>query len=135
MTGINAFISKAPAGKYYFKAETVSNAVALVKSLMAKYGIDIEHVLRHYDVTGKNCPAPFVEDEGAWRAFKAGLKIGEETEMPKTTVVYTLPDGQKLTDHDCVNLDGSIKGSVRLILEALGYKVTWHSGNIIVSKA
>ena len=49
-------------GKYAFKPETVKLAVKFVKELMAKYNIDIDHVVRHYDVTGKNCPAPFVEN-------------------------------------------------------------------------
>lgn len=26
-------------------------------------------ILRHYDITGKICPAPFVEDSNAWRIF------------------------------------------------------------------
>jgi len=26
-------------------------------------------ILRHYDITGKNCPAPFVKDSSAWEMF------------------------------------------------------------------
>lgn len=26
-------------------------------------------LLRHYDITGKNCPAPFVKDSNAWETF------------------------------------------------------------------
>lgn len=26
-------------------------------------------LLRHYDITGKNCPAPFVKDHDAWESF------------------------------------------------------------------
>ena len=36
---------------------------------MSKYSIPIENVIRHYDVTGKNCPQPYV-DEGEWKKFK-----------------------------------------------------------------
>lgn len=43
---------------------------------MKKYGIDTNHVLRHYDVTGKNCPEPFVEDVTKWQNFKNKLKGG-----------------------------------------------------------
>ena len=57
-----------------------ANAAALVRELMARYGIPEDHVLRHYDVTGKNCPAPWVEDEAEWAAFKA-LLTKEDTEM------------------------------------------------------
>lgn len=66
-------------GKYAFKPETVKLAVKFVKELMAKYNIDINHVVRHYDVTGKNCPAPFVENETQWKQFKQML-IGKEEE-------------------------------------------------------
>ena len=55
---------------YYFKDETVNNATELVKELMAKYNIPIENVIRHYDVTGKVCPEPFVRDSKAWQDFK-----------------------------------------------------------------
>jgi N-acetylmuramoyl-L-alanine amidase CwlA len=67
-------------GKYEFKPETVKLAVKLVKELMAKYNIDINHVVRHYDVTGKNCPAPFVENETQWNKFKQMLTSKEEEE-------------------------------------------------------
>ncbi len=67
-------------GKYYFKDETVDNAVLLVKILMTKYHIPVANILRHYDVTGKNCPAPFVEDKSAWENFKEGL-TKEDTNM------------------------------------------------------
>ena len=57
---------------YYFKPETVSNTVALVRYLMNKYNIPIENVIRHYDVTGKSCPRPYCVDS-EWEAFKARL--------------------------------------------------------------
>lgn len=67
-------------GKYEFKPETVKLAAKLVKELMAKYNIDIDHVVRHYDVTGKNCPAPFVYSEDQWKQFKQMLISKEEEE-------------------------------------------------------
>ena len=74
--GVELCSRKSGGGKYYFKAETEDRAAELVKSLMKKYGIDTNHVLRHYDVTGKNCPAPFVEDITKWQNFKNNLKGG-----------------------------------------------------------
>lgn len=65
------------AGNYYIKAETVANAVRLAKHLMAKYSIPVGRILRHYDITGKRCPAPWVNDEMQWRAFLGALE-GEE---------------------------------------------------------
>lgn len=48
-----------------FTEEQVATLAALVQDLMARYGIPAENVIRHYDVTGKECPAPYV-DQGKW---------------------------------------------------------------------
>lgn len=70
-------------GKYTIPPQTVDRAVELVKYLMAKYGIDVDHVVRHYDVTGKLCPEPWVRDESLWRKFKARLTAPVEPEPKK----------------------------------------------------
>lgn len=44
-------------GTVYPSAKTIENAVALTKSLMQKYAIPLENVIRHYDVSHKICPA------------------------------------------------------------------------------
>ena len=41
---------------WIFEDKTTESALSLVKWLMKQYGIDSAHVIRHYDVTGKNCP-------------------------------------------------------------------------------
>lgn len=56
------------------------NTVKLVCSLMDKYGIDVNHVLRHYDVTGKNCPSPWVLVPADWMEFKKMLEVDEVTQ-------------------------------------------------------
>ena len=71
--GIELCSRKDADGKYYFKDETIQNAVKLTKELMAKYNIFVGNVIRHYDVTGKICPAPMVNDEILWNTFKAML--------------------------------------------------------------
>lgn len=60
-------------GKLDISEKTIENTIQLVKELMAKYNIPVENVIRHYDVTNKNCPAPFVENESRWIDFKARL--------------------------------------------------------------
>lgn len=65
---------------YYFKDETVTNAVWLVKELMKKYNIPLSNVIRHYDVTGKVCPEPYVRDIKAWQNFKNRLEDDNMTE-------------------------------------------------------
>ena len=71
--GIEMCSRKRADGSYYILPETVANAAALAKDIMQRYGIDTEHVLRHYDVTGKRCPMPWVDDPAQWTAFLAML--------------------------------------------------------------
>lgn len=70
--GVEMCSKKDANGVYYIPAATVQTAQKLVRQLMQKYGVGLDGVIRHYDVTGKKCPAPMV-DESKWQAFKAGL--------------------------------------------------------------
>ena len=51
-----------------------------VRQKMAEYGIDVDHVLTHYLVTGKRCPAPWVDNPSEWETFKAMLE-GDDGEV------------------------------------------------------
>ena len=56
----------------------VANAEWLVKKLMAEYNIPADHVVRHYDVTGKLCPGIVgwnldSGSEAKWQAFKQAI--------------------------------------------------------------
>lgn len=74
-----------------FSATEVEKLGWLVKRLMAKYGIGASGVIRHYDVTGKLCPAPYVA-ASKWAALKARITggatapSGGETSAPSGTV-------------------------------------------------
>ena len=46
---------------------TINNALVLTKELMKKYNIPVNNVIRHYDVTGKSCPAYWVNDS-TWKS-------------------------------------------------------------------
>lgn len=63
---------------YYFDDRTVKNAAELTAYLQKKYGIPDSNIVRHYDVTRKVCPAPFVYDTAAWQDFLRMVKGGEE---------------------------------------------------------
>ena len=67
--GIEMCCYKNSKGKLDVSEEVINKTVELVRELMTKYNIPIENVLRHYDVTGKNCPAPFVKDGQRWVDF------------------------------------------------------------------
>ena len=75
--GIEMCCRKDVSGKWYFEDATVRNTVKLTKYLMKKYNIPSERVIRHYDVTGKICPEPYVRNEQMWNAFKDMLKEGK----------------------------------------------------------
>ena len=50
---------------------------------MDKYNIPSSNVIRHYDVTGKTCPEPFVRDENLWKNFKSQLEDNAMTREEK----------------------------------------------------
>lgn len=62
---------------WYFEDATVAAAIRLTRELMNKYHVPADHVIRHYDVTGKICPNPYVYNTTAhtWGAFKAALEV------------------------------------------------------------
>ncbi|MBW3113476.1 N-acetylmuramoyl-L-alanine amidase [Bacillus sp. MCCB 382] len=55
-----------------FHPDTVERTRQVVKMLQAKFPqlADTQNrIVRHYDITGKICPKPFVENQAAWKAF------------------------------------------------------------------
>lgn len=56
------------------RVKSIELAAELVLVLMAKYNIPADRVIRHYDVTHKNCPAPMVEEPARWADFKKKLE-------------------------------------------------------------
>lgn len=60
-------------GKLDISENVINRTIQLTRELMAKYNIPVQNVIRHYDVTGKNCPAPMVENPARWNAFKSQL--------------------------------------------------------------
>ena len=74
-------------GEWYFDDITVQKTIELTKELMAKYNIPIENVIRHYDVTHKVCPAPFVNNTTAWNNFKEKLVKTKELETVNDIVL------------------------------------------------
>lgn len=87
-------------GVYDFTEATIKNAADLVKLLMKKYNVPIERVIRHYDVTGKVCPKPFVDDEKAWKEFKERLVNNMEKRYNKISElpIWAKPTIQKLVN-------------------------------------
>ncbi len=97
-------------GVYDFTETTMKNAADLVKLLMKKYTVPVERVIRHYDVTGKVCPKPFVDDEKAWKEFKERLVDNMEKRYNK---ISELPQWAKPTIQKLVN-EGKIADGNKL---------------------
>lgn len=78
---------------WYFDAQAIANLSELVRSLQKLHGIDNDHIIRHYDVTSKLCPRPWVGDDinthygksgnQLWKDFKSSLE--EKVEVKKIT--------------------------------------------------
>ena len=52
-----------------FNQTTYDALVRLVQWLVDTYHLDRDQILRHYDVTGKECPRYYVQHPEAWEAF------------------------------------------------------------------
>jgi hypothetical protein len=53
-----------------FTQETYDSLVRLLHTLCSLYRLDAEDIIRHYDVTGKECPLFYVKNEDAWAQLK-----------------------------------------------------------------
>ncbi len=71
-----------------FNGNTYDSCVQLTAWLCTRFDLDPDtDVIRHYDITGKDCPKYYVDHEDAWDAFKKdvasyikahGTKVSEE---------------------------------------------------------
>lgn len=85
--------SKADTSKdWYFEDATVASTIELTKYLMKLYNIPVDHVILHYNVTGKICPNPYVYNhtQHTWEAFKEALS---EVEVKKSSGWVQVTDG------------------------------------------
>ena len=57
-----------------FNQKTYRSLVQLTAWLCGKYQLTAENIIRHYDITGKNCPKYYVEHEKEWEKFKLDVE-------------------------------------------------------------
>lgn len=96
--GVELCSDKDKDGFYYFTEKTVENAVTLVRELMKKHDVSPENVIRHHDVTGKNCPAPFVgAGQDQWLIFKEEISVKKYDKLEEIPA-WAQPTIQKLMD-------------------------------------
>lgn len=76
-------------GVYVIPEETMKRAAKLTRELMAKYHVPVSRVCRHYDVTHKDCPEPWVRNPQLWQKFKTMLteEVEDMTEQQTRNIV------------------------------------------------
>lgn len=121
--GIELCSDKDARGQYILTPQTIKNGVELGKELMEKYNIPISNVYRHFDVTGKICPEPFVRDSALWQRFKTMLTTGAGLPLIINGNFRTV-DGVIVSGISYIKIDGD-KIPLRTLGEALGFKVGW----------
>jgi len=78
-------------GVVYPSEKTIQNALELTRHLMQKYNIPANHIIRHFDVTGKKCPAYWVDD-ARWKSeFWNKIQEGED-DMTKEEVIKIIEE-------------------------------------------
>ncbi len=101
-----------------FAHDTLTNAVLLVRKLMKKYNIQITNVVRHFDCTGKYCPAYWmgsVENEAKFIAFKNRVIKDTFPNISSTTIprMKVNTSGDTLNCHKTKDLDSQVIGMFR----------------------
>lgn len=114
---------------WYFNDKTYANAVEFIKQLMQEFGIDINHVIRHYDVNTihKPCPSQFVGNsvktyygktgEQNWQEFKAKLvSTPSPAPVPSPTVKDICQVYKVASDDGILNLREQPNNNGKLII-------------------
>ena len=57
-----------------FSVPSYNSLVKLLVWLCQEYNLDEDNIIRHYDVTGKNCPKFYVEHPEEWAQLKQYVK-------------------------------------------------------------
>ena len=62
--------------RWFFTKATQEACARLAAWIMSEYGIPMDHLLRHGDITTKHCPSPYIDNPGdgpnwTWEQFKA----------------------------------------------------------------
>lgn len=88
------------------------NTAELLRYLIKKYKLNSDRILRHYDVTRKQCPLTMI-DENEWKRFKDSLKEDEP---------MTEAERQKMQD-----IDDSLTNLYRIVEEMKNKDVVYNT--------
>lgn len=103
---------------------TITNTINLTKHLMDKYNIPASNVIRHWDVVGKQCPAPMIGDNNTyWINFKKSIEedVDMEQLMKLTEIVDKIQiEVNKLANPMVYNyIDGNMPEFARSTIQKL----------------
>ena len=118
-------------GTIYPSAATIANAIELTKAKMKEYGIPKENVIRHFDVTGKPCPAYWCGTAAKDAKWKSDFWDKLETtsaETPQKTTNTTQ------TVKDTTANSSSLTAFVKDVQRAIGAAVDGIAGKETLSK-
>ena len=100
----------------------VQLTIELTAYLMKKHNIDINHVIRHYDASRKNCPAFMNKNNWeAWGAFKVMLQ--RELDKQANRIKVNIK-GNPYEMEGVFQNDKNYVG-IRELAETLGFNVGW----------
>ena len=111
-------------GKYYIPEATMRNAARLYQILLKRLPA-IPAAIRHYDISGKLCPQPLI-DEKKWAEFKKLLEEVDEV-VTKTKMIV---DGKEV-EVERILKNGTNYIKIRDIAKALDLDVS-NKGNIAI---
>lgn len=118
---------------WYFDDKVITNALWLASRLMLKYNIPITKVIRHYDITKKYCPRPFVGDDVnkyygtsgnvQWQVFKRKLEeLTMKKEQIKEVVYEVLADMKRDPSVEAYSEGARLWGEQNGIMVGKAYK-------------
>ena len=116
-------------GVIYPSKQTIANAIELVEYLMKKYNVPRVNVIRHYDVTGKACPAYWcgsAAKDALWKSeFWNKLSVLGGLTANNTQTVSTNKGGATKVNVSLSVLKNGSKGddvkALQILLNGLGY--------------
>jgi N-acetylmuramoyl-L-alanine amidase len=103
---------------------TIQRTIDVFVELCETYNLTEKDIVRHFDISAKNCPAPFVDDEELFEDFKkqVGLKLGSPQSKPTQTQPVTPSPSKPKSYLEKGDKGDSVK-ELQALLEKLGYDV------------
>ena len=114
---------------WYFEQATIDSTAQLIASLMKELDIDINHVIRHYQVNRKICPNPFVVDNNAWNSFKNKVTSYYSGGNTAATIMYRVR--KSWSDEKSQIFAGTLEGAKRCADANPGYYVYDEAGKLL----